>query len=55
LIKRYKLKAPEQQLEVFLNINNLFDRDNTIASLYNAEGGLLDYGLSTSIGARVSW
>jgi outer membrane cobalamin receptor len=55
LIKRYKLKAPEQQLEVFLNIKNLFDRDNTIASLYNAEGGLVDYGLSTSIGARISW
>ncbi len=55
LIKNYRLNSPEQQLEVFLNIKNLFDRDNTIASLYNAEGGLTDYGMSTSIGARLSW
>jgi len=37
---------------IYLDIRNLFDKDNTIPSLYNAEGGLPDRGISASVGVK---
>ena len=41
--------------EFFLVVRNVFDQDNTIPSLYNAEGGLADYGRGINLGMRLSW
>lgn len=43
------------QFEVFTNVSNLFDRDNTLPSYYGSEGGLPDYGRVVSLGVEVTW
>ncbi|GLQ30170.1 TonB-dependent receptor plug domain-containing protein [Litoribrevibacter albus] len=43
------------QIEIFTDVSNLFDRDNTLPSYYGSENGLLDYGRVFNIGAEISW
>ena len=38
-----------------LHVNNIFDRDNVIPSLYNAEGGLSERGISFDLAWSVAW
>lgn len=40
---------------VWLDIRNLFDRQNIVPSLYNAEGGIPDEGLSARLGSEWQW
>lgn len=40
---------------LYLHLYNLFDRSNTIPSLYNAEGGLVDRGFGVNLGFRFAW
>lgn len=40
---------------LFLHVYNLFDQENTIASLYNAEGGLADRGVGVDVGMTLTW
>lgn len=41
-----------RELLVWLDLRNLFDRDNSLPSLLNAEGGVPDESLNLSIGMR---
>lgn len=43
----------EQQL--FFHLRNVFDRDNTVASLYNSEGGLAESGIGADVGVKFTW
>lgn len=40
---------------LWLDIRNLFDRDNIAPSLYNAEGGIPDEGVSARLGGEWRW
>jgi outer membrane receptor protein involved in Fe transport len=52
---RYNLSrdASEENL-LFATIQNIFDRDNTLPSLYNSEGGLSDLSRRINVGIRWS-
>ncbi len=50
-----KLQHHKDAPEVFAHFYNIFDRDNTLPALYNAEGGILDEGFRFAIGARWLW
>ncbi|MFC3151232.1 TonB-dependent receptor plug domain-containing protein [Litoribrevibacter euphylliae] len=43
------------QIEVFSDVSNVFDRDNTLPSYYGSEGGLPDYGRVFNVGVEISW
>lgn len=45
-------KTLDTGLEVFLNVENLFDRDNRIPSVLGIEGGMIDDPLGASVGMR---
>jgi iron complex outermembrane receptor protein len=43
------------QISVFSDISNVFNRKNILPSYYGSEGGLPDYGRWVSIGVEVNW
>ena len=46
---------PNHNLELFVNLLNLFDRSNTTPSLQNVGGGIGDIAFSPSAGVRACW
>ncbi|WP_156490267.1 TonB-dependent receptor, partial [Oleiphilus sp. HI0086] len=46
LLKHFDSKSGEGERAMYINVNNIFDQKNTVASLYNVENGLADSGLS---------
>jgi hypothetical protein len=46
---------PRQNLELFVNLLNLFDRNNRLPSLNNTEGAIGDIAFSPSAGLRAHW
>ncbi|WP_156499465.1 TonB-dependent receptor, partial [Oleiphilus sp. HI0061] len=55
LLKHFDSKSGEGERAMYINVNNIFDQKNTVASLYNVENGLADSGLSVDIGLSWSW
>lgn len=52
--KRFAGKDDASALELSLNLYNIFDRDNVMPSVYNAESGLPDDGRTFVMSARLS-
>ncbi|HEX5362516.1 MAG TPA: TonB-dependent receptor [Fluviicoccus sp.] len=49
------LERRREAWRAWLDIRNLFDRDNITPSLYNAEGGIPDEGISVRVGGERRW
>lgn len=49
------LEYRREAWRILMDVRNLLDRDNLIPSLYNAEGGNPDEGISVGLGAEWRW
>ncbi len=45
----------QEHVNLYLNTANLFDRDNHLPSIWNAENGYEDTPLRLTIGCRISF
>lgn len=55
IVKNLDGLAFNGEQQVFFHLRNVFDRDNTVASLYNAEGGLSERGIGADVGVKFTW
>ncbi len=55
VMKHLHSLMPDGEHTLALHVYNVFDRDNVVPSLYNAEGGLSDRGISFALAWDVRW